>query len=46
MKIRFFQVGIQEILLELIEYLLNRIDIMYFIDVDQDIILVDNHKNI
>lgn len=46
MKTIFFQIDIQKILLKLINDPLNDINIIRFIDANQDIIKVNNHINI
>lgn len=45
-KAAFLWIGIQGILSELIKNLSNNINVICFVDVDQDIIRVNNHKNI
>lgn len=45
MKTTFLQFGLQKMLFEVIENLLNCINIISFVDIDRNIIQVNNHKN-
>lgn len=46
MKSTFVQIGIYEIFLELIKNLLNKIDMIRFVNINQDVIQIDNYKNV
>lgn len=46
MKTRFFQVDKQRMLFEQVKKPLNGISMIWFIDIEHDIIKINNHKNI